>query len=42
MWVIMGGQQAANGSASITTPPIYNSAKLSIIIKGTTANTGFL
>ncbi|WMM24438.1 ABC transporter permease [Tissierella sp. MB52-C2] len=40
MWVIMGGQQSANGSASITTPQILNTARLSTIIKGTTANTG--
>lgn len=40
MWIIMGGQQSANGSASITTPLIFDTAKLSIIIKGTTANTG--
>ncbi|WP_313755708.1 ABC transporter permease [Tissierella sp.] len=40
MWVIMGGQQSANGSASITTPQIFKTARLSTIIKGTTANTG--
>lgn len=41
MWVIMAGEQAANGSASITTPKIHTSAQLPIMIKGTTANTGF-
>ena len=40
MWVIMGGEQSANGSASVTTPQIFKTARLSIIIKGTTANTG--
>lgn len=40
MWVIMGGQQAANSSASIATPKILSSAQLPIIIKSTTANSG--
>jgi len=40
MWVIMGGQQAANVSASIATPRILKSAQLPIIIKSTTANIG--
>lgn len=42
IWVIMGGVQAENGSASVSTPQIARTAELSTIIKGTTANTGFM
>lgn len=42
IWVVMGGSQAANGSAAITTPQIARTAELTTLIKGTTANTGFI
>lgn len=40
VWIIMGGLQAANGSASSTTPQIERSAQLATLVKGTTASTG--